>query len=237
MIIMDPIGQAIHNYYFNSDKEFLNVDSNYTEDEEIDPARFFREFDEMPDLEKTALDLCRGKILDVGAGAGCHALELQTRGFDVTALEKSEMAVDVMLQRGVLKVLHEDICRFKSDNYDTILLLMNGAGIAGTIGGLKKLLNHLKSLLSQGGQILLDSTDISYLFEEEDGSVWIDLASGDYYGEMTYTVTYKKNIVATFPWLFIDFDTLSDIAAECDFSCELVEEGADNDFLAKLSNI
>jgi len=234
---MDPIGQAIHNYYFNFDKEFLHVDSNYTEDEEINPARFFREFNEMPDLEKAALDLCHGRVLDVGAGAGCHALELQARGFDVTALEKSEMAVAVMHKRGVLKVLHEDICRFKSDHFDSILFLMNGVGISGTIEGLKEMLNHLKLLLAPGGQILLDSTDINYLFEEEDGSVWIDLASGDYYGEMTYTVTYKENIVATFPWLFVDFETLSDIATECGFSCELVIEGTDNDFLARLSNL
>jgi SAM-dependent methyltransferase len=236
MITMDPIGQAIHNYYFDNDKEFLDVDSNYTENEEIDPARFFRKFNEMPDLEKTALNLCQGRVLDVGAGAGSHALELQARGFLVTALDKSELAVGVMLHRGVSNVIHEDICRFKSDNFDSILLLMNGAGIAGTIQGLKELISHLKSLLAQGGQILLDSTDISYLFEEEDGSVWVDLASGDYYGEMTYTVTYKKNITATFPWLFIDFETLSDIAAACGFSCELVGEGADNDFLARLSS-
>ncbi len=234
---MDPIGQAIHNYYFYSDKEFLGVDSNYTENEEIDPARFFRKFNEMPDLEKTALGLCQGRVLDVGAGAGSHSLELQARGFDVTALDKSELAVGVMLQRGVSKVILEDINRFNSDHFDSILLLMNGAGIAGTTEGLKKLLNHLKSLLAPGGQILLDSTDISYLFEEEDGSVWVDLASGDYYGEMTYTVTYKKNITATFPWLFVDFETLSDIAAACGFSCKLAGEGADNDFLAKLSNL
>lgn len=233
---MDPIGQAIHNYYFDNDIEFLDVDSNYTENEEIDPARFFREFSEMPELEKTALDLCQGRVLDVGAGAGSHALELQARGFNVTALDKSELAVGVMLQRGVSKVILEDICRFKSDSFDSILLLMNGAGIAGTTGGLKKLLKHLRSLMAPGGQILLDSTDISYLFEEEDGSVWVDLASGDYYGEMTYTVTYKKNITATFPWLFVDFETLTNIAAECGLSCELAVEGADNDFLARLSN-
>ncbi len=233
---MDPIGQAIHNYYFDNDIEFLDVDSNYTENEEIDPARFFREFSEMPELEKTALDLCQGRVLDVGAGAGSHALELQARGFNVTALDKSELAVGVMLQRGVSKVILEDIYRFKSDRFDSILLLMNGAGIAGTTEGLKKLLKHLRSLMAPEGQILLDSTDISYLFEEEDGSVWVDLASGDYYGEMTYTVTYKKNITATFPWLFVDFETLTNIAAECGLSCELAVEGADNDFLARLSN-
>jgi 2-polyprenyl-3-methyl-5-hydroxy-6-metoxy-1,4-benzoquinol methylase len=117
MITMDPIGQAIHNYYFDNDIEFLDVDSNYTENEEIDPARFFRIFSEMPELEKTALDLCQWKGLDVGAGAGSHALELQARGFDVTALDKSELAVGVMLQRGVSKVIHEDIYRLNSGRF------------------------------------------------------------------------------------------------------------------------
>jgi SAM-dependent methyltransferase len=232
---MDTIGQAIYNYYFNNDKEIISVESNYTEDEEINPAHFFRVWEEMPEIEQKALALCRGKVLDIGAGAGCHTLELQKNGLEVVALEKSELASQVMRDRGVINIVVKDIFHFYEKPFDTILLLMNGIGIAGSLSGLKKLLKHLKSILAPGGQIILDSTDISYLFEEEDGSVWFDLTNENYYGEMTYTVNYLDNNTSTFPWLFVDFETLLQIATEEGYKVELIDEGDDNQYLARLT--
>jgi SAM-dependent methyltransferase len=231
---MDPVGAAIYGHYFNKDMEIIHVDSNYTEDEEIDPSWFFRTYQEMPLLERLALDLCRGKILDAGAGAGCHALVLQNNNFDVVALDQSAAACEVMRAIGVAKVVHNDLFTLDEGSYDTILMLMNGAGIAGTLEGLDRLLGHLKSLLRPGGQILLDSSDISYLFEEEDGSVWMDLARDNYYGEMEYTVRYKEH-VSTFPWLFVGFETLSLAAKNAGMNTECMGEGDENNFLARLT--
>lgn len=232
---MDPIGQAIYNYYFFYDHEKLMVESNYTDEEEIDPAYFFRTLENMPLIEKKALGLCVGKILDIGAGAGCHSLELQKNGFEVISLEKSEKAAEVMKARGVKNVLVEDIYNFRNEKFDTILLLMNGAGIAGNIAGMKKLLRHLKPMLNTQGQILMDSADINYLFFEDDGSYWIDISSEGYYGEMIYTVKYKNEHSTTFPWLYVDFSTLKRIAAEIGFNSELIEEGEEQSYLAKLT--
>lgn len=234
---MDPIGQAIYNFHFHSDPEILRVDTNYTEDEEIDPAAFFRGFTDMTPLEQAAIGLCRGRVLDVGAGAGCHALELQNRHLDVVALEKSELAIQVMKDRGVNHPVQEDIYQYTGETFDTILLLMNGIGLAGTLEGYGRLLDHLKGLLAPGGQILFDSSDISYLFEEEDGSQWIDLANDRYYGEMDYTVTYKEKITATFPWLYLDMETLETIAQENGYVTEFPAEGEDNNFLARLTRV
>lgn len=231
---MDPIGASIYHFYFHQDRELIRVDSNYTEDEEIDPAWFFRTFQDMPELEKIALELCCGNVLDVGAGAGCHALELQERGLGVVALEQSELAVTVMQQRGVKNVVQGNILDLDNHNFDTIILLMNGAGIAGTLRGLKELLLHLKSLLSPGGQILLDSSDISYLFEEEDGSIWLDLANDNYYGEMEYTVHYKDHY-AKFPWLFVDYESLSRAATDAGLNIRLEAQGQESNYLARLT--
>ncbi|GAP70614.1 protein containing methyltransferase domain [Bacteroidales bacterium 6E] len=234
---MDPIGQAIYNFHFHHDPEFLRVDTNYTEDEEIDPAAFFRSLGEMSALEQAAIGLCRGHVLDVGAGAGCHALELQDRQMDIVALEKSELAIQVMKDRGVLHPVLGDIYHYQGETFDTILLLMNGIGIAGTLEGYGRLLDHLKGLLAPGGQILFDSSDIAYLFEEEDGSQWIDLANDRYYGEMDYTVTYKEKITTTFPWLYLDRETLEKIAEENGYVTEFPAEGDDNNFLARLTRV
>jgi len=229
----DPFGEAIHDYFEKGKAPNLTVNTNYTEDEQIPVSYLFRAEKEMPTLEIAALKLCRGKILDVGAAAGCHSLVLQKKGFNITALEISEKAVQVLKKRGIQKVIQEDIYNYSAKKYDTILVLMNGAGIGGTISGLKKLLQHLKTLLNDKGQILIDSSDIKYLFEEKDGSMWIDLNNTKYYGEMEYEITYKKS-TAKFDWLFIDFNSLKNIANELDLKCTQVSKGDHFDYLAQL---
>ena len=229
----DPFGEAIHDYFEKGKAPKIIVNSNYTEDEEILPSYFFRTEKEMPAIEQKALKLCRGKILDIGAAAGCHDLILQKKGFNITAIEKSQLAVEVLKKRGIQKVVNDDIYSYSENKFDTILLLMNGAGIGETISGLEKLLSHLKILLSANGQILIDSSDIKYLFEEDDGSFWVNLSNSDYYGEMEYVVTYKKS-TTKFKWLFIDFETLQKVAAKLGLECRMVAKGEHYDFLAQL---
>lgn len=229
----DPFGEAIHDYFEKGKAPDLIVNSNYTENEEIAASWFFRSEKEMPKIEQTALKNCRGRILDIGAAAGCHSLVLQKKGYSVTALEKSQLAAEVLTKRGIQKVICNDIYLFNNQQFDTLLLLMNGAGIGETISGLKKLLLHLKTLMAEKSQILIDSSDIKYLFREDDGSLWIDLANPKYYGEMSYEVSYKKS-VSKFKWLFVDFDTLKKVAEKTGFECILLESGRHHDFLAQL---
>lgn len=229
----DPIGQAIYDYYFKGEAEDIVIETNYTEDEHLSPAYFFRTLKEMPPIEQSAMKLCNGRILDVGAAAGCHALPLQVQGHNVTALEKSPHATAVMKDRGVSNVVCKDIFQYHEKEFDTILVLMNGTGIGGTLDGLQELLQHLKSLLSKNGSILIDSSDISYLFQEDDGSMWIDLANDSYYGEMKYTVSYK-NLQSVFKWLFVDYANLKKTAGAAGLKCELIEEGSHYDYLAQL---
>lgn len=229
----DPFGEAIKDYFEKGKAPKIKVNSNYTENEEIPPSWFFRSEKEMPLVEREALKLCKGKILDVGAAAGCHSLLLQKKGYNITALEKSSIACEVLFKLGIQKVVNEDIYSFAANEFDTILLLMNGAGIGETIAGLEKLLKHLKNLLSPNGQILIDSSDIKYLFEENDGSYWVDLSNTNYYGEMEYEVSYKKS-ASKFKWLFIDFENLKKIAHKIGFECVLVQKGKHFDYLAQL---
>jgi SAM-dependent methyltransferase len=229
----DPFGKAIYDYFEKGKADDLLVNSNYTEDEQIPADYFFRTEKKMPEIEKAALKRCKGRVLDVGAAAGCHSVILQKKGYSVTALEKSPLAAEVLKKRGIQKVVCSDVRNFSEDTFDTILLLMNGAGIGETVEGLKSLLVHLQTLLRKNGQVLIDSSDIHYLFEEEDGSVWMNLASENYYGEMEYEVRYKKE-TDHFKWLFIDFELLSDIARQAGFLCRLLETGGHFEYLAQL---
>ncbi|MHC2990776.1 methyltransferase [Pontibacter sp. HJ8] len=229
----DPMGTAMQDYLQGSKEAKIVVESNLTEDDEIPVAYLFRELDEMPELEHLALEQCRGSILDVGAGAGCHSLVLQERGLDVTALDISAGVAEVLTQRGVRQVLQADVFNLDTPDYDTLLLLMNGIGIAGNLEGLARFLEHAKKLLKPGGQLLLESSDILYMFEDEDGSVLLDLNAG-YYGEVRYNMRYKEQQSGEFDWLFIDPSILQDYAEAHGYTFEHLYEGESGNYLARL---
>lgn len=232
---LDPLGQAISNYYYNKDNTSVKVFSDVVEDEELPPDYFFRQHSDMPKLERIALKKCSGKILDVGAGAGCHSLYLQQNEFDITALEASTFCCEVMKQQKIKKVINSDILSYKYEKYDTILLMMNGIGIAGTLANLPILLSHLKLMLNKSGKIILDSSDLIYLFEQEDGSFILDINANHYYGEINYHLKYKNIHGKPFSWLFADHVILTEIAEQVGFKTSIIEYGPHYDYLAQLT--
>lgn len=231
----DVVGRAIYDYYKNGRTEKIKVSTDLAEDEYMDPAYFFRTYNSMPFLERKALELARGKVLDVGAGAGCHSLWLQEKGLDVQAIDISESACQVMINRGIRNVLVADIFSFSGNKFDTILFLMNGIGVARTQEGLVPLLSHLHDLLNVGGTILLDSSDLIYLYEDEEDGYLLDLNSDHYYGEINYELTYLNGAPSSFPWLFVDPDTLADAARTAGFNPRIIMKGTHFDYLMQLS--
>ena len=230
----DPVGHAVWDYLNGNREKSIVVTTDIAEDEVLLPSYFFRTFEQMPIQEQEALKRCSGKILDVGAGAGVHSLWLQEHGFEVDALEISPLSCETMKKRGVKNVFLQDIHTLKGHKYDTILLLMNGAGIAQTLPGLRILLLHLKTLLNPGGKILADSSDLLYLFTDENGETWVDIAADTYYGQMQYQLTYKSIKGKPFSWLFVDAETFCDYAGFCGFTVKERFAGAHFDYLVEL---
>lgn len=232
----DLFGKAILDYQTNNSPEDLLTETSISEADEMSVAYLFRNYIEMPKLEQKALQLAKGKVLDVGCGAGSHALELQNeRKLDVTAIDISENAVKACQLRGIENVKVANILDLDSENkFDTILLLMNGTGIFGTLNETAKYLQKLKSLLNEGGQILIDSSDLIYMFDQDEDGAYSIPADG-YYGELTFTIQYKGETEETFPWLYLDYNTLQNAALANGLQCELVAEGEHFDYLAKLS--
>lgn len=233
----DPMGAAIADYWKNGVAGRLRVFSPDFDEDEIPVSTLFRDVDEMPVIEQEALRLADGRILDVGAGAGCHAIALQNMGKDVTAIDISPLSIDVIAERGVRKFLLKDFFELnaeESGEFNTILFLMNGIGIAGSIDTLPKFFEKIKNLLADDGCVLLDSSDIRYVFENEDGSLDINL-DDNYYGELEYQMQYKRVKGDPFPWLYIDFATLQGYAEDNGLKAELIAEGEHYDYLAKLT--
>lgn len=232
----DLFGKAMLDFQTNNSPEDLITETTISEADEMSVAYLFRSFNEMPKLEQKALELAKGKILDVGCGAGSHSLYLQNeRNLDVTAIDISEKAIETCNLRGVKNAKTQDILTLDGEKYDTIILLMNGVGIFGKLQNCNKFLSKLKSLLNPGGQILLDSSDIIYMFDEdEDGGKWIP-SDTEYYGELVFNISYKGDKESAFDWLYLDYNTLQNAAVANGFKCELVLEGEHYDYLAKLS--
>lgn len=227
------MGKAILDFQTGNNPEDLVTETSISEPDEMSVAYLFRGFADMPKIEQQALRLAKGKILDVGCGAGSHTLYLQEKGFDVTAIDISENAIKACQLRGVRNASVKNLLDAEG-KFDTILLLMNGTGIFGRLIHVAKYLQKLKSLLNHGGQILIDSSDIIYMFDEdEDGGRWI--SSDHYYGELTFEVSYKGEKDAPFDWLYLDYDTLRNAANANGFKCGLVCEGEHFDYLARLA--
>ena len=229
----DPMGRAIADYQLTGTADRLRVFSPMFDEDEIPLATLFRTYEEMPEIERKALDMTRGKTLDVGAGSGCHSLVLQGRGVDVTAIDISPLSVETMRQRGVEKVVEQDFFTI-GGKYDTILMLMNGIGIVGTLERMPEFFRHLDKILATGGQVLCDSSDISYVFEDENGLIdYPD--TGHYYGELSYRMQYKDTIGEPFDWLYIDAETLRKEAEENGYAVEVVAVGEHFDYMARIT--
>ena len=239
------MGAAIHDYFRNGSAETLIVHSSMFEDDEIPVEDLFRTLDDMPQIERIALEQAQGRILDVGAGSGCHSLALEALGKSVVAIDISPLSVSVMKDKGLDARLVNLYDESFNEKFDTVLMLMNGSGIIGRLENMAAFFARMKKLLAPGGCILMDSSDLRYLYEDEDGSFEIDLAD-EYYGLLDYQMEYVPSrrkssspsvLGEPFDWLYVDFDTLSYYAEQNGFKVEMAAEGEHYDYLAKISQI
>lgn len=228
----DLFGKALQDYQNGNYTEDLITSTQISGEDDLPLPYLFRPFSEMPKLEQKALELAQGKVLDVGCGAGSHSLYLQNKNINVKAIDISEGAIHVAQQRGVKHAEIKDILN-ETQTFDTILLLMNGTGIFQSVENIQTYLTHLKSLLNPNGQILIDSSDIKYMYEDEDGGLWID-TNANYYGELNYFLSYKGEQENPMKWLYLDFKTLQDSCTQAGLKCDLVMEGEHYDYLAKI---
>jgi 2-polyprenyl-3-methyl-5-hydroxy-6-metoxy-1,4-benzoquinol methylase len=228
----DLFGKALLDYQTNNSPEPIITETNISEPDEMDVAYLFRAYDEMPKIEQKTLEMATGKILDVGCGAGSHSLYLQEKGYDVTSIDLSAHAIEACNLRGLKNATAANILDLdeNQNKFDTLLLLMNGTGIFESIEKTPLYLKKLRSLLRPNGQILIDSSDIIYMYDEDDEA----LTSKKYYGELIFTISYKNEIEKPFPWMYLDFERLQILAKKSNFQCEKILDGTHYDYLARL---
>jgi SAM-dependent methyltransferase len=223
----DILGLALTEYFQRGSSAKLWVNNRYGVREEMPIKVYFRDINSMPELEWIALQQCNGNILDIGAGAGSHALALQQLGREATALDISPLLARLMEQRGVKQVIRQDFFDLDAGNYDTLLLLMNGIGLSGTLDGLKVFFRKARKLIRPGGQLIFDSSDIAYLYTGKPPK------ADQYYGEIFYQYEFKRQQSDWFQWLFIDRTTLTALAAQEGWTTEILFEDRHDQYLAR----
>ncbi|MGV0828370.1 class I SAM-dependent methyltransferase [Empedobacter brevis] len=231
----DLFGQAILDYQTNNSPEDLYTETSISELDVMPINYLFRDYDEMPLLEQKALDLTKGKTLDVGCGAGSHSLYLQGKEVEVSAIDISPKAIEACRLRGLKNVNVQNFLELdETEKFDTILFLMNGTGIFQNLVLINVFLDKIKQLLTENGQVIIDGTDIIYMFDEdEDGGKWIP-SNGNYYGELDFTVHYKGEQEETIQWLYLDFDTLKNACNYHQLKCVKLKTEEDS-YLAKIT--
>lgn len=231
---VDIFGSAFKAFLASGEDDPISVWIDGIEQDGLLPSYFFRSFDRMPMLEREALKLAKGSTLDVGAAAGCHAIWLQENGIDVTALEISANAAQICTERGIKQVVCADFFQFDQGKFDTILLLMNGFGMGQDVEGTETLLKHAMGLLNEGGQIIGDTSDISY-FDEIDGMDMSDL-NEEYYGCVYFELEWK-GLAESFNWIYPAPSLLSEIAKRNNWKFEIVQKGPHHDFLVRIAHL
>ncbi len=186
-------------------------------------------------IEQLALDRASGRVLDVGAGVGRHSLVLQSRLAHVTSIEIEPELVAIMSERGVADALSASVFTLAAREFDTILMLMNGFGLVGTLSGAAAFFDHAQNLLSPSGQILCDSLDVrrtsnpTHLAYQETNQ-----SQGRPAGQMRFCIEYRGRRGEAFDWLHIDFDTLREHAQRHGWLAEKLADEESGHYLARL---
>ena len=230
----DLMGQAIWDYYHNQNAENLLTETSISEIDDLPVSYLFRDFEEMNLIEQKALELSAGKTLDIGSGAGSHSLYLQNeKKLQVLALDYSPKSIEVCRLRGIENAICADVLQYSGVTFDTILLLMNGTGIFQSLEKIDHYLEKLAALLNENGQILIDSTDILYMYDrDEEGGVTVP--ANHYYGEVDYFMHYKLDTENPIKWLYLDLETFKRAAENNGFKIEKILQ-EDDSYLAKLT--
>lgn len=225
----DPLGNMLLDYIYGIEDVYVEVESPTVAMWTMTGATLCRSYHDMDALDRKALEHCQGRVLDVGACGGCHTLYLQQQNIDVKALDISPGCIEAMRLRGVKYPIHNNLFNLIDQKYSTILMLMNGLGICGTVDGCNLFFQYIRNLLVEGGQIIADSTDLSLYYD-----VKPDYSTDYYFGETEMVMKYKNSISHSFNWLYIDIDLLPNLCTFNDFICEKLYGDNNGRFLARI---
>ena len=233
---MDPFGLALVAFLEGDTSAEMIVRRDDGYETPVAASRFYRGPSDFTVIERTAIERCRGHVLDVGAGTGLHSLVLQDNQLQVTAIDTSEAAIEVMERRGVKNVRRADIFDYQGGPFDAVVMLGHGIGMVEDLPGLDRFLSQAHGLVSTEGVVLLDSLDVRisrapvHLAYHE-----ANRQAGRYSGETRVQVEHGGLKSAYFSWLHVDAETLGHYAQKAGWLCEFLTQDPSGNYLAALA--
>ena len=223
--------------YFNGDRSAtITIHDKLGKIRDYPISEIFTDASGFFELERAAVELCRGRVLDIGSGNGRHSLALQDRGLQVIAIDLLPECVQVTKRRGVKEAYQADIFNFNAPPFDTLLGIINGLSMVKTLDGLRPYLRRVRRLVKPDGQYLVHSTDVRRVPGVRD-RVARNLGDSPhrYFGEIDCWLEYKGERGETFTELYVDPETLTKHASESGWACDIVAEKKEGFFLARLT--
>ncbi len=232
---MKPFGLALLDYYRGDKMATLTAVRDDGWRELLPVGTFFRAPEEL-EIERVALQMACGRVLDAGAGTGIHSKFLQDKGLAVCAIDILPQTIQIMQEQKLRDVRLADILSLSGEPFDTIIMLGHGIGMVENIGGLNHFLTHARKLVNSGGQILLTSLDVRVSSNPRNLAYHKNNTElGRYVGEIRMQFQYKDVTGPLFGWLHIDPETLKERSREFGWRCEVIRKQEDGSYLAKLS--
>jgi cyclopropane fatty-acyl-phospholipid synthase-like methyltransferase len=229
----DAFGHAMYAYYSTGMKhpninEIVEREDGYIETSG-GPAAYFKEYRDWPPEEKKALRYARGRVLDIGCGAGRHSLYLQEKGLEVVGMDNSPLAIEVCRQRGLGHAETISLNQISSGLgvFDTVLMLGNNFGLFGSYQGARRYLKKISRITSKNGRIIAATTDIydtdnpEHLRYHEMNRKRSRMA-----GQIRLRVRYRQYVTPWFDYLMVSRKEMEDILKETDWKISrIIESG------------
>ena len=232
----DAFGKKLLEQYNNQTRsaELIERDDDFI-DLGSQPGLYFTEYDEWTELERQAIARARGRVLDIGCGAGRHSLYLQSKGFDVSAIDASPGAIKVCKLRGLKKALVRSISeidKFPKSAFDTILMLGNNFGLFGDAENARKILEKMTRITKPDAQIIAGTRN-PYSTNDKDHLAYhrFNRRRGRMPGQLKIRVRYRKTVGEWFDYLLVSPEEMRKILKNTGWEIKEFLDDGDANFI------
>ncbi|MCW3980178.1 MAG: class I SAM-dependent methyltransferase [Candidatus Bathyarchaeota archaeon] len=232
----DAFGQEMWACYKGEEaSEIVERDDGYFDASPNGPKTYFSKYEDWQLFERKAMEFVRGRVLDVGCGAGRHSLYLQEKGLNVVGIDNSPLAVEVCRLRGLRKAIVmsiEDV-NFKPDSFDTIIMMGNNFGLFGSFKKARSLLKRFHKMTSKNGLIIASTRD-AYGTDNPDHLEYhrLNKKRGRMGGQLKVRIRFRKYVSKWFDYLIVSKKELGDILEGTGWKIREFIDSAGSEYIA-----
>lgn len=239
---VDAYGKELWEYFFTKKgHEIVERDDGFINVSQIAPKNYFLNYKKWSLIQKKAIKYAKGRVLDIGCGAGKHSLYLQKKGLKVTGIDNSPLAIKVCKLRGlkIAKILSiDEVDKFKLSSFDTILMLGNNFGLFGSFVKAKKFLKIFFKITSKNALIIVETTN-PYQTKNPDHLSYhkLNLKKRKMAGQLRLRVRHKKLIGEWFDYLMVSKKELKKILENTGWRIKKIIDSKSGLYIAVIEKI